>query len=156
MARVEIFQPKADLFALRLGKRKVSELVRLVDADARRRLLRYTGNTVEPRPTGAHARSIRSSVGTTGRWKVKGAVGSNLPTAMVVHNGAKPHLIRPGRTKPGMKFFWKEKGRFVCIKTPIRHPGMHGKFYLTEPLRVEGRRLGFRVTLAAFTERLYR
>ncbi len=155
MARVVIFQPKTDNFSRGFAKKRVSALVRAVDMDARRRLLRYTGNTVEPAPTGAHARSIRSSVSTQGRWTIKGSVGSNLPTAMVVHIGARPHTIRP-RTKPGMKFYWKAKGRFVCIKAPVFHPGMHGKFYLTEPLKVEGRRLGFRVVLAAYTERLYR
>lgn len=147
MARVDIFQPKADLYAQKLARKRVRELVRLVELGATHRLLHYTGNTVMPPPTGAHARSVRGKVSTIDRWSIVGTVGSNLKTAMVVHQGAKPHIIRPGRTRPGMKFYWKEKGRFVCIKTPVNHPGMLGKFYLTDPLKTQGRRLGFRVVI---------
>lgn len=155
MARVEINHTKADAYSRKVARKHVEKLVDLVRNDAKRRLLRYTGNTVEPPPTGRHAASVRSSVKALGPWVVMGQVGSDLKTAMVVHIGAKPHVIRP-RLKPGMKFYWKDKGRFVCIKAPVKHPGMHGKFYLTEPLRIEGPRLGFRVTLASYTERLYR
>ncbi len=155
MARVEIFQPKTDMFAQKQARKRVSLLVRAVSMEAKIALSRYTGNTVKPSPTGQHRRSIRSSVSATGRWKIVGSVGSNLPTAMVVHIGARPHVIAPRRVE-GMKFYWKEKGRFVCIKAPIQHPGMHGKFYLTEPLKIEGRRLGFRVITSTYTERLWR
>lgn len=154
MARVIIFQPKTDNFSRKLARKKVKELVTIVAREARYTTLRYTGNSY-PTPTGRLSRSIRSNVGTKGRWRVVGSVGSNLSIAEVVHDGARPHWIRP-RNVPGMKFYWKAKGRLVCIKTPVYHPGMNGKFYLVEPLKIEGRRLGWRVVTSAVTERLVR
>lgn len=155
MARVEIYQPKTDNYARLLARRRVSQLVRVVSLEAKIKLARYTGNTARPGPTGQHRRSIRSSVGYRGRHLVVGQVGSNLDTALVVHIGARPHRIRARSNDRPMIFFWKLKGRVVKAWT-VRHPGMDGKFYLTEPLRVEGRRLGFRVVTAEYGERLVR
>lgn len=155
MARVEIFTQKADRYSRRVTKARVQELVRVVERDGKYHASRYTGNTARPSPTGELARSIKGSVTTRGRWQVLGRVGSNLRESMVVHIGAKPHLIRPRGDWP-MVFYWKLKGRKIKTRGTIHHPGMHGKFYLTEPLKIEGRRLGFRVVLARYTERLYR
>lgn len=154
MARVEIYQPKTDRFAQRLARERVKKLVEVVALEARRHASRYTGNSV-PTPDGSLARSIKSSVRRSGPWKVVGKVGSDHPKALLVHNGAKPHIIRPVNAG-GLKFFWKEKGKFVCIKTPINHPGMQGKFFLTNPLRIEGRAQGFRTVISVETERLFR
>jgi hypothetical protein len=154
MARVEIFQPKTDLYAQKLAMVKTKELVTIVVREAKMITLRYTGNSY-PAPTGELSRSIHGNVGRKGRYLVVGSVGSNDKKAMVVHDGAKPHWMRP-RLAGGMKFYWKAKGRFVCIKVPILHVGMNGKFYLVEPLKIEGRRLGWRVVTSAVTERLLR
>lgn len=154
MARVIIFQPKTDNFSRAHARKKVKELVTAVTHEARYHAGRYTGNSY-PTPTGNLARSIRGNIGTKGRWTVVGSVGSSLSYATVVHDGARPHWISP-RLRPGMKFYWKQAGRFVCIKSPVLHPGMNGKFYLVEPLKIEGRRLGWRVVTSAVTERLVR
>lgn len=154
MARVEIYQPKTDNFAQNLAFKKVKQLITVVQLEARRHATRYTGNSV-PEPTGRFALTIRSNVGRKGRWSVVGTVGSSDRLAMVLHIGAKPHVIRPVNAG-GLRFFWKQKGRFVCIKGPVYHPGMQGKFYLTNPLRIEGPRLGFRVITSVEVERLLR
>lgn len=154
MARVEIYQPKTDQFAQNLAFKEVKALVKVVTFEARHRAASYTGNSVPP-PTGALSRSIHSNVGRKGRWKVVGSVGSNHPRALLVHDGAKPHIIRPVNAG-GLKFFWREKGRFVCIKTPVNHPGFKGKFYLTEPLRIKGFVRGFRVITSTQSDSLFR
>lgn len=95
---------------------------------------------------------------------VRGAVGSRLDEALVVHDGAKIHEIYPKRSvgvwrpgshrKPQLKFFWRRKGRFAYFPhipggdntVGISHPGMKGKKYLEIPLKIVGRRHGFKVT----------
>ena len=96
---------------------------------------------------------------------ITGSVGSDLPYADAVHNGAKIHPIFPkalknvyrfgSRKRPQLKFFWRTKGRTVVVPhIPIvpgrigqSHPGIkHGKHYLSRPLREVGRRNGFKVT----------
>lgn len=155
MARVEIFQPKADNYARKVARKRVRLLTETVTREAKYYARRYTGNTVRPSPTGELSRSIRGTVSTRGTHQILGRVGASDRKGMVVHSGAKPHLIRPKGKKP-MVFFWKLKGRKIVTRATLHHPGMEGKFYLTEPLKIEGRRLGFKVILAPHTDRLYR
>lgn len=154
MARVEIFQPKANNYARGRGYTHVQRLVTIVTRDGKRMALRYTGNTVRPSPTGELARSIRGTMRAQGQ-QVTGRVQANDPKGLVVHSGAKPHRISPRGDWP-MVFFWKLKGRKIKTAGTIHHPGMQGKFFLTVPLSIEGRRLGFRVVLSPHTDRLYR
>lgn len=96
--------------------------------------------------------------------EVRGAVGSRLEKALVVHDGARVHDIfpkaargvwRPGsHRRPQLKFFWRRKGRIAYFPhipggegtVGRSHPGMKGKRYLEIPLQVVGRRHGFKVT----------
>lgn len=96
--------------------------------------------------------------------QVRGAVGSRLEKALVVHDGARVHEIypkgavgvwRPGsHRRPQLKFFWRRKGRVAYFPhipggegtVGRSHPGMRGKKYLEIPLQVVGRRHGFKVT----------
>lgn len=96
--------------------------------------------------------------------RVLGVVGSRLEEALVVHDGAKVHEIypkasrgvwRPGsHRRPQLKFFWRRKGHVAYFphipggdNTVGRsHPGMKGKKYLEIPLKIVGRRHGFKVT----------
>jgi len=153
MARVEIYQPKTDRFAQNLAFGKVKKLVTTVAFEARHRSASYTGNSV-PDPTGGLMRSIRANVGRKGRWKVVGSVGSNHPKALLIHDGARPHTFGPVNAG-GLKFYWRQKGRFVCIKSTVNHPGFRGKFYLTEPLRIEGFRQGFWVITSTESDSLF-
>jgi len=95
--------------------------------------------------------------------RVTGEVGSSLPYAASVHNGAKIHWIFPkasrgvvrfgSRRRPQLRFFWRKAGRVVYMphipgspgKIGRSHPGQPGKHYLSEPLRRSGRIHGFRV-----------
>lgn len=155
MARVEIFQPKTDNYARTVVGIRVKSLMKVVLLEARRHALRYTGNT-HPEPTGALARSIHpEGPRRIGRWKLVGSVGSSHPKALLIHDGSRPHQIRP-RNAGGLLFYWKVKGRWVCIKGAVDHPGAQGKFYLTTPLRIEGPRLGFRVVTSVTEDRLFR
>jgi hypothetical protein len=102
---------------------------------------------------GPHLRStIEASANLVSPTRIHGQVGSPLPYALVVHNGARPHLIVRGRKK--LRFFWPEKDRptarevrmgMLMFFNQVRHPGMRGTPYLTTPLRVIGRARGFRV-----------
>lgn len=95
---------------------------------------------------------------------VRGAVGSRLDEALVVHDGAKIHEIFPknavhiyrfgSHRRPQLKFFWRRKGRVAFFPhipggantVGHSHPGMKGKKYLEIPLQIVGRRHGFKVT----------
>ena len=95
---------------------------------------------------------------------VRGSVGSDLPYAASVHDGAEIHPIFPkgltgvyrfgSRRRPQLKFFWRKAGRVVYLpqipgspsKLGISHPGIKsGKKYLTEPLRNAAHRHQMRV-----------
>lgn len=95
--------------------------------------------------------------------RITGEVGSKLPYAASVHDGAEVHWIFPkgavgrvrfgSRKRPQLRFFWRKVGRVVYLPhipgSPGRigrsHPGQAGKHYLTIPLRRSARLHGFRV-----------
>jgi|SRR5262245_9888940 len=96
--------------------------------------------------------------------QVRGACGSRLDKALVIHDGAKVHDIFPKsaphvyrfnyRGRPQLKFYWRRMGRIAFFphipgarhKIGLSHPGMKGKKYLEIPLEIVGRRHGFKVT----------
>ncbi len=151
MTRVDIFQPKTDFYIQTLAKRRVKKVVDKVVVKAKLRAVRYTGNSV-PAPKGLVALSIKGHVESIGKVGVLGTVVATAPHADLAHDGARPHVISP---KPGggLLFFWKKKGRFVCMKRPVLHPGAKGKHYLTIPLREEGIKAGFRIVLSTVAVR---
>lgn len=112
----------------------------------------------KPNKAGIVGGRLRSSIGRSmgGNWThIKGKVGSNLKYAEVAHQGADFHIIRP-RHKRRLSFIWDNKPAHIPVtKTGryagyvsfsyVRHPGMDGVSYLTRPLRIVGRGMGFRV-----------
>lgn len=115
-----------------------------------------------PYSVGNLAASIHSEGPTVTGNLVNGTVGSSLPYAKSVHDGAKVHWIFPkaskgvirfgSRRRPQLRFFWRRAGRVVFMphvpgspgKIGHSHPGVKAKHYLTEPLRNSARRHGFR------------
>lgn len=117
-----------------------------------------------PYVTGALAASIQGDGPHVSGVRVRGSVGSDLPYATAVHDGAEIHPIFPkgmrgvyrfGRFagRPQLRFFWRKRGRIVFMsqvpgsraKIGVSHPGQKGKKYLSEPMRAAGRRHGMRV-----------
>lgn len=146
MARVIIYRAKAEAYALELALRRVNDLTRSLEVHARERILSHDNFQ-----TGALLMSIRSDTRVWTR-KIRSKVGSNRPYAMVIHQGAKAHLIAP-RNRTGLKFFWPAGvgnpplavGRMVCFKGIVHHPGIKSNKYLLLPLVIDAPRFGFRV-----------
>jgi hypothetical protein len=57
-------------------------------------------------------------------------VGSNVRYALAVHEGTRPHLIRP---QHGRVLQFREGGRFIYARL-VHHPGNRARKYLTIPL----------------------
>lgn len=149
--RVRIDRPKAKLFARQLATQHVAKTVRRIEELAKREAPVRRPNEND-RPGGR----LRASIG----YKidpgpiVHARVGSRVKYAEPAHQGAQWHYIR-ARRKKFLAFKWnaappeivvksgKWKG-FVFLKS-VKHPGMKGKPYLTGPLLVVGRQMGFRV-----------
>lgn len=75
-----------------------------------------------PVKTGTLRRSITSKVEQGGN---RGVIGTNLTYARAVHDGTKPHLIRPKRAKA---LFWKGAKHPVRV---VRHPGTKANAFMT-------------------------
>lgn len=58
-------------------------------------------------------------------------VGSNVPHALMHHNGTRPHIILPEDQRL-LKF---RAGGKVIYARRVEHPGTRGSFYLTRHLR---------------------
>lgn len=156
MARVEIYKQKANSLALEHALRQTQRAVRAIHLGARARVAEQafkTGHLYDSLKSEVHVYSL----------KVVGKVGSSLPYAMVVHEGAKPHTIAP-RLRRGMKFYWPagvgnpplSTGRVVCFKGRVHHPGMRGRRYLIVPLKQEAPIYGFRVVSSFGSSRFAR
>jgi len=117
-----------------------------------------------PYSTGHLAESINTRGPFVFGSSVRGSVGTDLPYAASVHDGAEIHPIFPrgytgiyrfgSRRRPQLRFFWRKAGHVVYLpqipgspsKLGISHPGIKsGKKYLTEPLRNAARRHRMRV-----------
>jgi hypothetical protein len=72
-----------------------------------------------------HMRHLRDSRG----QYVK--IGSNLDYALVHHEGSKPHVIRPARTKV-LRFV---KGSMVIYSPEVMHPRVQANRYLSDNLK---------------------
>lgn len=111
------------------------------DADARQVVAR--AKILAPVDTGRLRASIRverrSILGLRNRW----TIGSDVEYANMVHDGTKPHVIRPKRAhtlrrgsrgvvKPALRF--KVGGRVVYAKV-VNHPGTKARPFLDRALR---------------------
>jgi hypothetical protein len=137
--RIEIYKERARLFALK----KATELVFQTDAA----ILRRAKERILTRryKTGALYRSGRARM-MSYTYRVIGTVSFGTDHAMVIHRGARPHLIRP-RNAGGLLFYWAAVGRVICFKGTVRHPGIQGERYLTVPMFIEAAKRGFRVVI---------
>jgi len=66
--------------------------------------------------------------------------------AMLEHQGARPHVIRPRRRGGLLHFYWERMGATVTL-VKVNHPGTKGSKFLTTPLIKYGMRAGYRVTI---------
>lgn len=135
----------------------IAEVMRETEAEAK--FIAGSG----PYATGALAASIHGDGPHVSGLRIRGSVGSDLPYATSVHDGAEIHPIFPkgmegvyrfGRTgRPKLRFFWRRVGHVVYLpqvpgsrrKIGRSHPGQKGKKFLSEPMRRAGRRHGMRV-----------
>jgi hypothetical protein len=96
------------------------------------------------RPTGRLKRSLKKVGPKVLLNAVKGSVGSRLPFAISVHEGAQAHVIE-ARNHANLKFFWAREGR-VFVGRVVHHPGVVESSttpYLYVPLLVAGARHNF-------------
>ena len=104
--------------------------------------------------------ALRASIGTDikhrGAYRVYGRVGSRLNYSLVVHKGARRHIIR-AKNKRFMSFYWDKAPDHMVTKSGphagkvmlrrVRHPGMKGTRYLTVPLLYWGHLRNFKVVV---------
>jgi hypothetical protein len=156
MATVRINSAQARVVSVKAGVRLVTQVLYEVEFEAK---IMAAGG---PYSAGYLSESIEREGPTVRGTSIFGSVGSDLPYAASVHDGAEVHAIFPKsapqiyefgrRTRPQLKFFWKGRMRFFPhipgspSKVGISHPGIKsGKKYLTEPLRNAARRHRMRV-----------
>jgi hypothetical protein len=151
--RVKIDRQKANQWARYLATNYVARTARRIEHDAKLGAPVRKPGRGEP-PGGTLRASIGTSVSVRGQYRVDAKVGSKLKYALVVHNGARPHLIRP-RHKRFLSFYWDKAHPDMVTKSGpyagrvllkrVKHPGMRGTRYLTVPLRYWGRMDGYKV-----------
>ncbi|AJE32517.1 hypothetical protein B842_03320 [Corynebacterium humireducens NBRC 106098 = DSM 45392] len=74
--------------------------------------------------------------------RVSGEVIAEQDYALAVHEGTRPHVIRPRRVKA---LTWG-KGAGRVFARSVNHPGSRPQPWLLNSARAEGTRLGFEVT----------
>jgi hypothetical protein len=152
MATVRINRAQARVESVEAGVRLVTQVMYEIAFEA------FVTTIRGPYATGRLATSIERDGPDVVGDRIFGRVGSRLPYAASVHDGAKVHAIFPkagghvyrfgSRRAPQLKFFWRRAGRIAYFPhipgSPARlgrsHPGQPGKKYLTEPLRNAARR----------------
>lgn len=158
MAKVTIHKFAIRATSVKKAVRLIAEVMRETEAEAK--LIVSHG----PYVSGALAASIHGDGPHVSGVRVRGSVGSDLPYAASVHDGAEIHAIFPkgmrgvyrfGRFagRPKLRFFWRRRGRIVFMnqvpgsraKIGRSHPGQKGKKFLSEPMRAAGRRRGMRI-----------
>lgn len=82
-----------------------------------------------PVDTGRLRSSIRSSQGTVG-GNPSARIESNVDYAAMVHDGTRPHVIRP-RRKRALRF---QVGGRIVFATRVNHPGTRPRPFLTRAL----------------------
>lgn len=131
--RVEIFRTVAVKVALDVAARHVADCTRAVFNRA---------NILTPVDTGnlrAHNQMLPTRRTAT---KVVSGVENRASYAAAVHDGARPHTIRPKRKK-ALRF--RVGGKTVIVRS-VHHPGNRARPWLTRALREAAPPRGFRVT----------
>lgn len=118
------------------------ELSRQVQGHARLAVSRWQRRTATqarqdvPVKTGRLGQSIREGdVKTTGPYSAGGSVSANTHYALYVHEGTRPHVIRPRRAK-ALRFV---VGGRVVFAQRVNHPGTRARPFLRNAgVRVAG------------------
>lgn len=156
MATVRFNHAQIRVQSVKIGVKLVTQVLYEVEFEAK---IMAAGGKYS---AGFLSESIEREGPTVRGTSIFGSVGSDLPYAASVHDGARIHPIWPKgaphiyefsrRTRPQLKFMWRgEIHYFPHIPggprtVPISHPGIKsGKKYLTEPLRNAARRHHMRV-----------
>lgn len=100
-------------------QRRMRQIIRLVAADAR---------TNAPVDTGRMAQAIKEDpIVSEGPFRVIGGVTSHAPYSAFVHQGTRPHVIRP-RNASALRF---EVGGRRVFASSVNHPGTRPRPFLT-------------------------
>lgn len=84
---------------------------------------------IAPRRTGRLASSIRTgTTSRTGLWQVSTSIQADTPYARFVHEGTRPHVIRP-RNARALRF--EISGR-VIFAARVNHPGTRARPFLRD------------------------
>lgn len=116
--RVDLNRPELDRQTVAFGRRRMASLQRRIANQARVDVPVRTGNL---------GRTIgEGQIRITGPRTVSGSVHANARYAAPVHEGSRPHIIRP-RTAKALRF--EVGGRTVFAKM-VRHPGTRARPFL--------------------------
>jgi hypothetical protein len=137
MARVTIYHAVLKAQTLQIARRELETVLREVEFRAK------AITQVGPYTTGRLSLSIKQEPIVVRGDTLTGDVGTKLPYAASVHNGATPHLITP-RGPYMLKFFWRKVGHVVRLPY-VNHPGQKGKQFLVGPLLQVAARHGWPV-----------
>jgi hypothetical protein len=127
---------------IRLDQAQLNRTLRGVsrrEGDAAARQVVARAKILAPVDTGRLRASIRverrSLLGFRNRW----TIGSDVSYAEMVHDGTRPHIIRP-KTAKALRF--KVGGRIVYARM-VRHPGTRARPFLDRALREVAAARGF-------------
>lgn len=122
----------------RAAEKPAHDLVKQVIGETQR-----AAQVMIPKRSGRTARKFQSNVLTVSGRGVFGKLWNTSEVAWWLHEGTPIHP-EPIR-KPGpMTFFWEKVGHQVTF-AHVLHPGIKPVRFLTDPLKVIGKRHGFRV-----------
>lgn len=141
MARVHIDPIKVKQFGNKVGTKEIRAVITETVALSKR--WPRAGN---PAWTDSYGHLNRATTGQTYSSPAPhGYVRNNLVYALAVHQGT-PERIILARSKRGMTFWWKRRGKMVYKIPWIVHPATKGSFFLSEPLRIVAKKHHMKVT----------
>lgn len=89
-----------------------------------------TARGLAPVRTGTLRASITADpVRRTGPWALTSGISATAPYAAPVHEGARPHIIRPKHAR-ALRFDWPKAGGIVFFKK-VNHPGNRPNRFLS-------------------------
>lgn len=126
-AHVDLDRPELDRQVIAIGRRKMAAWQRRGAAQARQDVPVKTGNL---------GRQVREGrIGVRGPRTVTGSIEDHADYALYVHEGTRPHVIRP---KNGKALRFNVGGRTVFAKV-VHHPGTGARPFLRNAgIRVAG------------------
>lgn len=117
-ARIELNEAELNDQSLAYGRRRMASLQRRIANQARQDVPVRTGNL---------GRTVgEGQIRVTGPRSVSGSVHAKADYALYVHEGTRPHIIRPRRAQ-ALRF--QIGGRTVFAKM-VRHPGTKARPFL--------------------------